>query len=103
MADSKPKLLSIIGMSLSILFGIPTNIIFFFFALKILFNSLMPRCVPSPPMKNTISTLFFIKTSAILFPSKPYLEVPKTVPPKRCICFTSSGLSLIQQSFLRKP
>ena len=43
----------------------------------------MPLCVPSPPMKKTISTLFLINASAILFPSNPYLEVPNTVPPSK--------------------
>ena len=103
MADSNPKLLSIIGISLSILLGIPTKIIFFFFSLKILANSLIPLWVPSPPIKNTILTLFFSNCFAISSPSNPLLEVPNTVPPKRWISFISSGSNFIQQSFLVKP
>ena len=41
-ADSYLKLLSIIDISLSILFGIPTNLIFFFFSFYIFDNSLIP-------------------------------------------------------------
>ena len=103
MADSNPKLLSIMGISLSILLGIPTNIIFFFFSFNILDNSLIPLCVPSPPIKNTIFILFLINCLDISSPSNPDLDVPNTVPPNKWISLTSSGFNLTQQSFFVNP
>ena len=46
----KPKLLSISGISLSIVFGIPQIDICKFLSLNFFCNSAIPLCVPSPPI-----------------------------------------------------
>mmetsp|Transcript_19017 Transcript_19017/g.55311 ORF Transcript_19017/g.55311 Transcript_19017/m.55311 type:complete len:225 (-) Transcript_19017:677-1351(-) len=81
-AVSKPNDLSIMGMSLSTVFGTPATAMGNLRRVHSSATFCAPRRVPSPPMMNTRFTPFSSRASTIFSVSCPPRDVPRTVPPR---------------------
>mmetsp|Transcript_36678 Transcript_36678/g.98300 ORF Transcript_36678/g.98300 Transcript_36678/m.98300 type:complete len:217 (+) Transcript_36678:1339-1989(+) len=92
-AVSNPNDLSMMGMSLSTVFGIPTTDIFSWRRRASSAIRDAPRMVPSPPIMYTWLIPLASSLSTMASVSCPPRDVPSIVPPNRWIWSTSDGLS----------
>mmetsp|Transcript_133087 Transcript_133087/g.315490 ORF Transcript_133087/g.315490 Transcript_133087/m.315490 type:complete len:233 (+) Transcript_133087:780-1478(+) len=102
-AVSKPKVQSSIGMSLSMVLGIPTTEQFQFFATMRSAHSWAPRCVPSPPMMKCARTPMSISTCTCSSSVGLPRSLTRMVPPIELMSCTLSGVSSIHISGLTTP
>ena len=80
-AVSKPKVLSMTRMSLSMDFGTPTTAHGYSLSAHFLCRAAAPAFPPFPPITKTMLMPLSLMESQILSMSAPPLEVPRSVPP----------------------
>mmetsp|Transcript_6825 Transcript_6825/g.24278 ORF Transcript_6825/g.24278 Transcript_6825/m.24278 type:complete len:313 (-) Transcript_6825:436-1374(-) len=92
-AVSKPNDLSMMGMSLSMVFGTATTASFTLFSMAPLKIDSAPRWLPSPPITYSWLMPYRSSPARILSTLKPPRDVPSTVPPRMCMEETVRGSS----------